>query len=82
MSNFMVRFLICNLFICGIIGILLTAKRILNNSLSGRMQYNLWFIFLGILAFPFLPFRLIGFPQIWMIFLTIVKSSSLVLIQL
>lgn len=60
----MVRFLICNLFICGIIGILLTAKRILNNSLSGRMQYNLWFIFLGILAFPFLPFRLIGFPQI------------------
>ena len=64
MSDFMVRFLICNLFICGIIGILFTAKRILKNSLSSRMQYNLWFIFLGILTFPFLPFRLVGFPQI------------------
>ena len=28
------------------------------------MQYDLWFILLGILAVPFLPFRLIGFPQI------------------
>ena len=49
MSEFMVRFLICNLFICGIIGILYTAKRIFKNSLSGRMQYDLWFILLGIL---------------------------------
>jgi len=63
MSDFLSRFLICNFYICGIIGILFTARRIFKNGLSSRMQYDLWFIFLGILAFPFLPFRLIGFPQ-------------------
>lgn len=64
MANFMIRFLICNVFISGIIGILLIAKRIFKNNLSSRMQYNLWFLLLGLLAVPFIPFRLIGFPQI------------------
>lgn len=63
-ADFMVRFLICNVFISGIIGILLTVRRILKNTLSGRMQYHLWFLLLGLLAVPFIPFRLIGFPQI------------------
>ena len=61
----MIRFLICNVFISGIIGILLIAKRIFKNNLSSRMQYNLWFLLLGLLAVPFIPFRLIGFPQIF-----------------
>lgn len=61
----MIRFFICNVFISGIIGILLIAKRIFKNSLSGRMQYHLWFLLLGLLAVPFIPFRLIGFPQIF-----------------
>ena len=65
MANFMIRFLICNVFISGIIGILLTAKQIFKNNLSSRMQYNLWFLLLGLLAVPFVPFRLIGFPQIF-----------------
>lgn len=65
MANFMIRFLICNVFISGIIGILLIAKRIFKNNLSSRMQYNLWFLLLGSLAVPFIPFRLIGFPQIF-----------------
>ncbi len=59
----MIRFLICNVYISGIIGILLIAKRIFKNYLSSRMQYNLWFLLLGLLAVPFIPFRLIGFPQ-------------------
>ena len=29
------------------------------------MQYNLWFLLLGLLTVPFIPFRLIGFPQIF-----------------
>ena len=29
------------------------------------MQYNLWFLLLGLLVVPFIPFRLIGFPQIF-----------------
>ena len=56
---------VCNVFISGIIGILLIAKRIFKNNLSSRMQYNLWFLLLGLLAVPFIPFRLIGFPQIF-----------------
>jgi len=29
------------------------------------MQYNLWFLLLGLLAVPFIPFRFIGLPQIF-----------------
>ena len=65
MENFMIRFLICNVFISGIVGILLILKKICKNSLSSRMQYNLWFILLGLLAVPFIPFSPIGFPQIF-----------------
>ena len=65
MADFMIRFFLCNVFICGIIGILLIARRIFKNSLSGRMQYNLWFLLLLLLAVPFIPFRPIGFPQIF-----------------
>ena len=68
MANFMIRFLICNVFISGIIGVLLIARQIFRNHLSGRMQYHLWLLLLGLLAIPFIPFRPIGFPQIisWM----------------
>lgn len=65
MADFMLRFLICNVFISGIIGILLIAKWIFKNNLSSRMQYNLWFLLLGLLVVPFIPFRLTGFPQIF-----------------
>ena len=65
MADFMIRFLICNVFISGIIGILLITKRIFKKSLSSRMQYNLWFLLLVLLIVPFIPFRLIGFPQIF-----------------
>ena len=65
MANFMIRFLLCNVFISGIIGILLIAKHLFKNILSSQMQYNLWFLLLGLLVVPFLRFRLIGFPQIF-----------------
>ena len=75
MADFMIRFLICNVFISGIIGILLIAKRIFKNNLSSRMQYNLWFLLLGLLAVPFIPFRFIGFPQI-LSWLSCLRSPS------
>ena len=65
MTSFMIRFLICNVFISGIIGILLIAKRIFKDNLSSRMQYNLWLFLLGLLIVPFIPFRPIGFPQMF-----------------
>ena len=81
MADFMIRFLICNVFISGIIGILLIAKRIFKVNLSSRMQYNLWFLLLGLLVVPFIPFRLIGFPQI-LSWLSSLKSSPMVKIIL
>ena len=59
MSYFMIRFFLSNIFISGIVVLLLIVKKIFKNSLSGRMQYNLWFLLLGLLAVPFIPFRLI-----------------------
>lgn len=63
MAEFMIRFFIGNILISGIIGILLITKRLLRNNLTSRMQYSLWFPLLGLLSVPFIPFRLIGFPQ-------------------
>ena len=74
MANFMIRFLLCNVLISGIIGILLIAKWVFRNNLSSRMQYNLWLLLLGLLAVPFIPFRLISFPQI-LSWLSSLKSS-------
>lgn len=70
----MIRFLICNILLCGIIGIFLLMKHILKNSLSSRMQYNLWFLLLGLLAVPFLPFRFFKLSEIFVWF----KSLNLV----
>ena len=63
MAEFMIRFFIGNILISGIIGILLITKWLLKNNLTSRMQYNLWFLLLALLSVPFIPFRLIGFPQ-------------------
>ena len=75
MANFMIRFLLCNVLISGIVGILLIAKWVFRNNLSSRMQYNLWLLLLGLLAVPFIPFRLISFPQIFS-WLGSVRNSS------
>ena len=71
----MIRFLLCNVFISGIVGILLIAKWVFRNNLSSRMQYNLWLLLLGLLAVPFIPFRLISFTQIFS-WLSSVRNSS------
>lgn len=78
MADFMIRFLICNLFISGMIGILLIVKQLLKNCLTSRMQYNLWFLLLGLLAVPFIPLRPIGLPQIlsWLAMLKTPSASN------
>lgn len=65
--------MICNIFISMIIGILFAAKRIFQKNLSSRMQYNLWFVLLGLLAVPFIPLRPIGLIQ----FFSWLKSKSI-----
>ena len=75
MANFMIRFLLCNVLISGIIGILLIVKWVFRNNLSSRMQYNLWLLLLGLLTVPFMPFRLVSFPQIFS-WLSSIRNSS------
>lgn len=65
MDAFMIQFLICNVFISIIIGILLAAKRLLKNSLTSRMQYNLWFVLLALLTIPFIPVQRLQFLHIF-----------------
>lgn len=55
MDSFMYQFFLCNIFISISIGLIFAAKRLLKNTLSSRMQYQLWFLLLGLLAVPFLP---------------------------
>lgn len=76
MIGFTMHFLICNLFISFIVIIFLTTKRIFRNSLSAQMQYNLWFLFLGLLAIPFIPLHLNGFSQIFSFFETLKNFST------
>lgn len=76
MLLFGIRFFICNVFIALMIGIILAARQIFKRHLSSRMQYNLWFIMLALLAVPFLPIRLIGFMQIFSWFRNLDASSA------
>lgn len=66
MADFGIRFFLCNILICVIIGILFLAKQALRNYLTSRMQFNLWFLLLGLLAVPFIPFHSIGFSQVFL----------------
>ena len=68
MANFGIRFFLCNIFICIIIGFLIIVKRAFKNYLTSRMQFNLWFLLLGILAVPFVPFRPASFTQVLALF--------------
>lgn len=76
MAEFMIRFLICNIFISIIIGILLPVKHLLRNSMTSRMHYNLWYLLLGLLAVPFIPVRPIPFQQIFAWFGNLKNASS------
>ena len=68
MADFGIRFFLCNILICIIIGFLMIVKRVFKNYLTSRMQFNLWFLLLGILAVPFVPFRPASFTQVLALF--------------
>lgn len=65
MSEFIVNFFISNIFVSAIIVILIVMKRIFKNHLTNRMQYNLWFILLVLLAVPFLPISYFRFDMLF-----------------
>ena len=57
MTDFIIHFLICNLLISGMIGILFAIKKILKTHLTSRTQYNLWFLPMCLMAAPFISIR-------------------------
>lgn len=63
MANFMLRFLVCNIYISVMIGILLAAKSFFKKCLTSRMQYQLWYLLIGLLVIPFVPAAPVEFPQ-------------------
>lgn len=59
MTDFTVRFFICNIFMSVVITGFLAFKYLLRGKLTSRSQYQLWFPLMGLLTVPFLPLRLL-----------------------
>lgn len=57
MTDFIIHFLICNICISGMIGMLFVLRRFCSSCLTSRTQYLLWFLPLCLMAVPFLPVR-------------------------
>ncbi len=55
MADFMIPFLLSNLFLAIFIGILACFKWIFRKTFSSQMQYHLWFLLSFFLLMPFLP---------------------------
>ncbi len=66
MSDFMIRFLICNVFLDIIIGCLVIFRHLFRNHLTSRAQYHLWFLLPGLMAVPFLPVHSLSFSNIFL----------------
>lgn len=65
MDDFMIRFLISNVGISVVIAGLFAVKGLLKNSLTSRIQYQIWFLLLALLVVPFLPLRSMHVPQLF-----------------
>lgn len=55
MTDFLFSFLISNIYISFMVGIIFLVKKLFGSFLSARSQYSLWHILLGLLFLPFLP---------------------------
>ncbi len=55
MTDFILYFLICNLWISAMILTLFAIRRLLKTRLTSRTQYHLWFLPLCLMAVPFIP---------------------------
>ncbi|MDD2973021.1 MAG: BlaR1 family beta-lactam sensor/signal transducer [Lachnospiraceae bacterium] len=73
MSAFIIRFLFCNVLITLIIGAITLLKYGLRTALPARTQYHLWFLVLGMMTVPFLPFQFSVFSTLSKL-LSILKS--------
>ena len=68
LSQFIIRFLLCNLYLTAMLSLLLLVKHIFHAHLSARIQYNIWFPALGLMLVPFLPCRIPSLRQLPVLF--------------
>ena len=54
--SFSIHFIICNLVLSALLGILLFFKKILRKHISPDSQYRIWYVFAAALLLPFLPY--------------------------
>lgn len=64
MADFMISFLICNLWISVIAGIILAVRRFFYRYLTNRAKYRLWFLLLGCCIVPLLPLPAMRLSQL------------------
>ncbi len=55
----------------------MATKRFFKNSLTSRMQYQLWLLFLGLLVVPFVPVAPVELPQIFYWFEKTIPASQI-----
>ena len=60
MSNWIIHFLISNIFICIFTLVIIGTKKLLKKYLSATTQYHLWFLLFLLLAVPFFPVQIHG----------------------
>lgn len=56
--TFPIRFLICNVFISLLLGVILLCKKMLKKHITLETHYHLWYIFVFSLFLPFMPYQL------------------------
>ena len=71
-----IKFLIVSAAILVCVSIILMVKKLCKKHLSLRVQYNLWFLLLIILALPFIPIKSSGLNGIWQWFMQLGASRS------
>lgn len=54
---FAIHFLLCNLVIIILLGLILLVKKILKKHLTISSQYHLWYIFVCAAIIPFIPLK-------------------------
>lgn len=71
-----IKFLIVSAAILVCVSIILMVKKLCKKHLSLRVQYNLWFLLLIILALPFIPIKSSGLNGIWQWFMQLGASRN------
>lgn len=76
MTDFMIRFLICNIIFSSIIGLLLSIKKIFKSIFTSRTSYNLWIMMFVLLIIPLIPFQFVYIQNPLFDFLNILSSTK------